>query len=113
MIRMLIVGYCFGIRSERRRARKSISTSGFVGWGWKAAFPTIRVRIGGDPRLVVGRKEDRPACACMGQSERTDGTFSRSNFIFPRPLTVFGKLAEAVVKVVRHPVLKDRDNFDG
>jgi hypothetical protein len=41
MIRMLIVGYCFGIRSERGCARRSISTSpiaGFASWGSTAQY---------------------------------------------------------------------------
>ena len=46
MIRMLIVGYCFGIRSERRCARRSTSTlpiAGSVNWAWTPTFPIIRV----------------------------------------------------------------------
>jgi transposase len=35
MIRMLLIGYCFGIRSERRLSMKSTSiwrTARFAGW---------------------------------------------------------------------------------
>ena len=42
MIRMLIVGYCFGIRSERRLCEESTSilpTAGFVAWVSTARFP--------------------------------------------------------------------------
>ena len=45
MIRMLIVGYGFGIRSERRRATRSTSTlpiAGSVAWGSTATSPIIR-----------------------------------------------------------------------
>ena len=45
MIRMLIVGYCFGIRSERRLCEEvhlTWLTGGFVDWGWTAQCPTIR-----------------------------------------------------------------------
>jgi hypothetical protein len=45
MIRMLIVGYCFGVRSERRLCEEVHSIwpiAGFAGSGWMARFPIIR-----------------------------------------------------------------------
>src|SRR5271169_6175997 len=45
MIRMLIVGYCFGIRSERRLCEESISIwpiAGSVDWGSTPTSPIIR-----------------------------------------------------------------------
>ena len=40
---MLVAGYCFGIRSERPCEEVDLNlASGFVGWDWKAAYPTIR-----------------------------------------------------------------------
>ena len=43
MMRMLIVGYCFGIRSERRLCDEVhlnlALIAGFVGWGSTATFP--------------------------------------------------------------------------
>src|SRR5450631_3322876 len=45
LIRMLIVGYCCGIRSERRLCERSTSTwrtAGFAGWGLTATCPTTR-----------------------------------------------------------------------
>ena len=43
IIRMLVAGYCFGIRSERPCEEVDLNlATGFVGWNWKAAFPTIR-----------------------------------------------------------------------
>ena len=45
LIRMLIVGYCFGIRSERRCARRCTSTwriAGFVDWVSTVKCPIIR-----------------------------------------------------------------------
>ena len=45
MMRMLIVGYCFGIRSERRCAKRSTSIwliAGSVVWGSTATFRIIR-----------------------------------------------------------------------
>ena len=62
MIRMLIVGYCMGIRSERRFARRSISISriaGFVGSVWMARFRTIRPF----PRTGTGAFARATSCA--------------------------------------------------
>jgi transposase len=45
MIRMLVVGYCVGTRSERRLCERLVSIwriGGFVVWDWKAGFPIIR-----------------------------------------------------------------------
>jgi transposase len=45
MIRILVVGYCLGIRSERRLCEEidlNLAYRWFCGWDWKAAFPTIR-----------------------------------------------------------------------
>src|SRR5215217_8962181 len=45
MIRILLIGYCFGIRSERRLCGKCISTwpiAGSVGLGLRAMCPTTR-----------------------------------------------------------------------
>ena len=45
MIRMLIVGYCFGVRSERRLCEEvhlNLAYAGFAGWDSTAAFRTIR-----------------------------------------------------------------------
>ena len=40
---MLVAGYCFGIRSERPCEEVDLNlATGFVGWDWKAAYPTIR-----------------------------------------------------------------------
>jgi transposase len=42
LIRMLLVGYLYGIRSETRLCQRSTSTSptaGFAAWGWRAASP--------------------------------------------------------------------------
>ena len=40
MIRMLLVGYCFGIRSERRLCEPSVSC--FAAMGLMATSPTVR-----------------------------------------------------------------------
>jgi hypothetical protein len=45
MLRMLLVGYCFGIRSERRLCEEFTSTwriAGSAGSGLKTAFRTTR-----------------------------------------------------------------------
>ena len=45
MIRMLVVGYCFGIRSERRLCEEvdlDLAYRWFVGWDWTVMFPIIR-----------------------------------------------------------------------
>src|SRR6202035_4291419 len=43
MIRILVVGYCFGIRSERRLCEEGDLNLAYRWfWDWKAAFPTIR-----------------------------------------------------------------------
>ncbi len=45
MIRMLIVGYCFGIRSERRLCEEvhlNLATGGFAGWGSRMRYPSTR-----------------------------------------------------------------------
>ncbi len=49
MIRMLVVGYCFGIRSERRLCEEADlnlayrwPTAGSVGLDWRVAFPITR-----------------------------------------------------------------------
>jgi Transposase domain (DUF772) len=45
MMRMLIVGYGFGIRSERRLCEEvhlNLATAGSVDWGSTATFPIIR-----------------------------------------------------------------------
>ena len=45
MIRMLLVGYCFGIRSERGSARRftsTLPTAGSAVSGWRAMCPTSR-----------------------------------------------------------------------
>ena len=45
MIRMLIIGYCMGIRSERRLCEEvhlNLAIAGFAGWGWTATYPTTR-----------------------------------------------------------------------
>lgn len=44
MIRMLLVGYCFGIRSERRLCEEvhlNLAYSGSAGWGSKTKFRII------------------------------------------------------------------------
>ncbi len=41
LIRMLIIGYCSGIRSERRlcdEVHLNLAYRGSVGWAWKARF---------------------------------------------------------------------------
>ena len=45
MMRMLIVGYCSGIRSERRlcdEVQSILPTAGFVAWASTVTFPIIR-----------------------------------------------------------------------
>jgi hypothetical protein len=43
LIRMLIVGYCFGIRSERRLCEEvHLNLAGFAGSGWMGTCPTTR-----------------------------------------------------------------------
>ena len=52
LIRMLIVGYCFGIRSERRLCEEVTSTwrtAGFVDWASTARCP-IRPRAASEKR---------------------------------------------------------------
>jgi hypothetical protein len=63
MIRMLIIGYCYGIRSERRRARTSRSiwpTGGFCRLDLNDAVPdhssfSLRIGAGKLAGLVSGR----------------------------------------------------------
>ena len=45
MMRMLIVGYCFGIRSERRLCEEvhlNLAYRWFCPWGWTLTSPIIR-----------------------------------------------------------------------
>ena len=62
MIRMLIVGYGFGIRSSVGCARRSISIwpiAGSVGWGSTATFPIIRP----SPRTATAVSARAISCA--------------------------------------------------
>jgi len=46
LIRMLIVGYCFGIRSERRLCEEvhlNLAYRWFCRLGWRATCPTTRL----------------------------------------------------------------------
>ena len=54
-IRMLLVGYCFGIRSERRLCEEvhlNLAYRWFCRWGW---FETIRARKEGRPDRLTDR----------------------------------------------------------
>jgi Transposase domain (DUF772) len=65
MIQMLIVGYCFGIRSERRLCEEATSaslTGGSVGSGSTARCPTIR------PSRRTGMAAFARAIYCVGCS---------------------------------------------
>ncbi len=45
MVRMLLVGYCYSIRSERRLCQEvkvNLAYRWFCGLGWRTRFPTIR-----------------------------------------------------------------------
>ena len=60
MIRMLIVGYCYGIPRNDVCVRKCIliwPTGGFAGWAWKARYPTIprspRTGMDGSERVIL------------------------------------------------------------
>ena len=62
MMRMLIVGYCFGIRSERRLCERSTSIwpiAGSVDWGSTAMSPIIRLF----PRTATAVSERAISCA--------------------------------------------------
>ncbi len=45
MVRMLIVGYCYSIRSERRLCQEvkvNLAYRWFCAWAWRTRFPIIR-----------------------------------------------------------------------
>src|SRR4029077_7630472 len=66
MIRMLLVGYCFGIRSERRLCEEvhlNLAIAGFAALGLMATSPTIR-----PSRRTVMVVSERAIC-CGGCSK--------------------------------------------
>ena len=69
MIRMLIVGYCMGIRSERRLCEEVHLTSpiaGSAGWAWTARCRTTR------PSLKIGTVAfARAICSASCSSQRS------------------------------------------
>ena len=70
MIRMLIVGYCFGIRSERRlcdEVHLNLDIDGFVGLGWMAMCLTI------PPSQRIDMAASATAISCAAYSRRCCG----------------------------------------
>jgi hypothetical protein len=80
MMRMLIVGYCFGIRSERRLCEEvqpsrlvadaSYGSAEMLGW-------------------LVDERGMEPHVKVFDKSERTDGTFSRGDFAYDAECDLF------------------------
>src|ERR1700728_1955752 len=67
LIRMLLVGYCCGIRAERRLCEESTSTwptGGFAAWASTATCPTIR------PSPRIGMAASAIAICCGSCSRR-------------------------------------------
>jgi transposase len=67
MIRMLIIGYWMGIRSERRlcdEVHLNLAIAGFAAWGWTAPCPTTR------PSRRTGTGASATATCCAGCSKR-------------------------------------------
>ena len=70
LIRMLIVGYCFGIRSERRLCEEvdlNLAYRWFCRLGLEDEVPTIprsaRTAMDGSGRAISSAKYSRPCCA--------------------------------------------------
>ena len=65
MMRMLIVGYCFGVRSERRLCEEvhlNLAIAGSVAWGSTAMSPIIR-RFPRTGMAVSGRAISYASCS--------------------------------------------------
>ena len=83
MIRMLIVGYCFGIRSERRLCEEvhlNLAYRGSAGSGSLAKYRITR----------PSRRTDTAACArviyCVGYSRRFSRAVSMKDWLVGKPL---------------------------
>jgi Transposase domain (DUF772) len=86
MIRMLIIGYCMGIRSERRlcdEVHLNLAYRWFcrLGLNGKVSDHSTFSR---NPNLAWGVKDKKiaPHIPVFDKSNRTDGTFSRADFSF-------------------------------
>jgi hypothetical protein len=78
MIRMLIVGYCFGIRSERRLCEEVHLiwlTAGSAGSVWRAVFRTI------PPSRRTGMAASGTAISCASCSRRRCAVASRKDWL--------------------------------
>ena len=85
MIRMLLIGYCFGTDRSGASAMKSTSiwrTAGFAGWVWTGRFPiTRRSRRTGTAasvRAISSAACSRPSCAAASRSAWSVAKDSRS-----------------------------------
>jgi len=77
LIRMLIVGYCFGIRSERRLCEEvhlNLAYRWFCGLGSYGSAEMLN--------WLVHERGIEPHIPVLDKSHRSDGTFSRDDFAY-------------------------------
>ena len=80
MIRMLIVGYCFGIRSERQRSTSIWPTGGSAGSGSTAMSPII------PPSPRIGMAVSARAISCDASLRRSCSAASLRVWSAAKPL---------------------------